>query len=485
MKYIDLIRKQLAELAEERAALLAEGDAMAEARDAWGDTEETRSQAILDRLSVIKTEEAPLLEREAQLAEHEQRAANARLAPVGGMKKADDLSDVRGDATRLGSADARARAITMIEESRSFVRDEHKANLVNLIERSGSSVGAAAARMALTTHDPNYVSAWSKVMTGRGIELNEAERVALSRGRDDVSAEERAMTSGTGNSGGYFVPVFVDPTMIITGAGSVSFMRDIATVKTIGPAFGGWYGATAAQVTAAWTSEGSAAPDNTPTVTQPNIPVYMAEAHVNVSFQAFEDISDLAGDVIALFSDARNNLEATAFQTGTGSSQPTGIVTAAAQVTASRVSPTTGGTYGVDDTYLLHSALPARFRNSGSLAWMGNIAVLDRTRKLLMAQNSANSAWTDASRGVPPTLLGDSIYEASPMSSSFTTGQDILLYGDFSRYFIIDRIGFSVEFIPNYFDTSTGRPTAQRGWLAHWRTGGNTVDANAFRILRL
>jgi HK97 family phage major capsid protein len=161
-------------------------------------------------------------------------------------------------------------------------------------------------------------------------------------------------------------------------------------------------------------------------------------------------------------------------------------VTAVAQVTASRVSPTTGGTYGIDDTYLVHSALPARFRQNGdSLAWMCSVNVSDRTRKLLMAQNSANSAWTDASRGQPPTLLGDNIYEGSTMSTSFTTGQDILLYGDFSRYYIIDRVGFSVEFIPNYFDTSTGRPTAQRGWLAHWRTGANTVDANAFRILRL
>jgi predicted phage gp36 major capsid-like protein len=71
------------------------------------------------------------------------------------------------------------------------------------------------------------------------------------------------------------------------------------------------------------------------------------------------------------------------------------------------------------------------------------------------------------------------------MSSSLTTGQDVLLYGDFSRFYIIDRIGFTTEFIPNLFDTSTGRPTASRGWLSHWRTGSNAVDTNAFRLLRL
>lgn len=487
MKMLDILRAKEDAFVAETDAILARMDeipaaAIAEARSVNAD-EQAEFTAAKAKLSELDADLDAIRSEIADLEKITERRNNSvRRAPVPGAS----TLPTSADATRLTNTDARAAAISMIEASRSFVKDDHKSNVVNLIERGGTSVGSAVARMALTTHDPNYVSAWSKVMDGRSLELTEIERVALSRGRDVLTAEERAMTSGTGNSGGYFVPIFIDPTMIITGTGSVSYMRQISTVKQIGPAFGGWYGATAAQVTAAWTSEGSAAPDNTPTITQPNIPVYMAEAHVNVSFQAFEDISDLAGDVISLFADARNNLEATAFQTGTGSSQPTGIVTAVAQVTASRTSPTTGGTYGIDDTYLVHSALPARFRqNHDTLAWMSSVNVSDRTRKLLMAQNSANSAWTDASKGQPPTLLGDSIYEASTMSTSFTTGQDILLYGDFSRYYIIDRVGFSVEFIPNYFDTSTGRPTAQRGWLAHWRTGANTVDANAFRILRL
>jgi len=34
-------------------------------------------------------------------------------------------------------------------------------------------------------------------------------------------------------------------------------------------------------------------------------------------------------------------------------------------------------------------------------------------------------------------------------------------------------------------DTTTGRPTGQRGWFATWRTGGDVLDVNAFRLLKL
>lgn len=481
-KFLDLIRLKRAQLAEERAALLAEADGFVENRDEFGDEQAARGDAIIARLGEIATEDAEAAAREAELADAHERSVNAAKSPVF-HKRLDDPTDVV-DASRLSDTDARGRALTMVEESRSFVSDDHRENLTHLIETRGS-VGAAAARMALTTGTDVYERAWSKYMNGNTFALTEPERAALAKGYDAHSDEERAnMTSGTGSTGGYLVPVYIDPTMIITGAGSLNPVRDIATVKTIGPAFGGWYGATAAQVTAAWTAEGSAAPDNGPTITQPNIPVHMAEAFVGVSFQAFEDISDLAGDILALFTDAKANLEAAAHQTGTGSSQPTGISYAIGAVTASRVSPATGGAIALADVFTVHSAIPARFQH-GRNTWLAALGISDKIRQLAYAQNSANSVWTDIAAGNPAQLLGEPIKIGSSMSSSQTTGQDVLLYGDFSRYYVVDRIGFTTEFIPNLFDTSTGRPIASRGWLSHWRTGANTVDANAFRQLRL
>jgi HK97 family phage major capsid protein len=195
---------------------------------------------------------------------------------------------------------------------------------------------------------------------------------------------------------------------------------------------------------------------------------------------------------MTLFADAKVNLEAIAFQTGSGSSQPKGVMTAVAAVGGSRIASATAATYALADAFSVHAALPARFRNAqteGSTnhrAFLASLAVIDKTRQLAMAQNSANSVWTDINGNFPAIFLGDNIYEGSSLSTNFTTtGQDILLFGDFSRYYIIDRIGFSTEFIPNTFDQATGRPNASRAWISHWRTGGDCVDTNAFRDLRL
>lgn len=477
MNFLEQVRAERAEIAEQRSAVITESETII--ADEVTEANEARADELIAKLADLRARDDKLAAREAELADAAERATAQAAVPVF-KRQLDDPT--RADARDLADSDVRGRALTFIERSTDFVSDAHRETLTKRVEER-SQLGSAIARMALTTGNADYVSGWTKYATGREMQMNDAERAALGAGRNVTSDAERAMTSGTGNSGGYLVPVFIDPTMVITGAGAINPLRAIATVKTIGPAFGGWYGATAAQVTAAWTAEGSAAPDNTPTLSQPNIPVYMAEAFIGVSFQAYEDIADLAGDVVSLFSDAKNNLEAAAFQTGSGSSQPTGIVTAVSAVTASRVTATTRGALGVDDVFAVHSQIPARFAASSS--WLGSQGAIDEIRKKAMAQNSANSVWTDFFAGNAAQLLGDSVYIGSAITSTIASGNDVLVYGDFSRYYIIDRVGFSVEFIPNLLDTSTGRPTAQRGWLAHWRTGANAIDTNAFRYVRV
>ena len=103
-----------------------------------------------------------------------------------------------------------------------------------------------------------------------------------------------------------------------------------------------------------------------------------------------------------------------------------------------------------------------------------------------MAQNSANSVWTDSAQAEGANFLGRGYEEFSAMSASITTGQDVLLYGNFEKYYITDVVGSpTLEYMPNLFDTATGRPTSQRGFMLWWREGGDVVDSDAFRILRL
>lgn len=495
MKITEILRARLAEVEQKRSALFEELEALPEPAEvearALNEDEKARANVLKTDIKACDAEADELRSDIADNDAIEARATAAVRTPQHAphiMRKVEnsfDLSDVRDmSAANLSRTEARDRALAGAEATRNFLNDEQRQAVIKAIEGTdgierNTDAQAHVARHVITTGSETYSQAYMKYISGRSMAMTEAERFSLSKGLD----EERSMTSGTGSSGGYFVPVFVDPTMIITGTGSQNPFRDISRVIQIGPAFGGWYGASAAQVTAAFTSENSAAPDNTPTVTQLHIPVNMAEAFVGVSFQAYEDIADLATDVQQLFADAKANLESSKFTTGSGTTEPNGVVTAVGAVTASRVAPTTGGTYGFPDPELLYINLPPRFRRN--LAWTANISTMGKTRVFLAQQNSANSTWTDWSQGQPPTLWGYPIYEASTMSSSYTTGQDVLLFGDFSRYAIIDRVGFSLEFVPNLFDTGTGRPTATRGWLAHWRTGADCTDTNAFRLLRL
>ena len=61
---------------------------------------------------------------------------------------------------------------------------------------------------------------------------------------------------------------------------------------------------------------------------------------------------------------------------------------------------------------------------------------------------------------------------------------DILVYGDFSQFAIVDRIGASVQFNPMVIDPTTARPIDNVGWYFRWRVGSDVLVANAFRLAR-
>ena len=150
------------------------------------------------------------------------------------------------------------------------------------------------------------------------------------------------MTAGTSTSGGAFTPLFLDPTMVVTGAGSYNPFRRVANIKTINTLV--YNGGSAAQVSAGILGENVAFSDNAPTTAAKAITTYKYGAYIPASFEAFEDIDALASDVLELFRDAKDNSEATQMATGSGSA-PQGIITAVGAITASRVSPATGGAY--------------------------------------------------------------------------------------------------------------------------------------------
>lgn len=360
----------------------------------------------------------------------------------------------------------RARALCAVEKM-SGANDRIRSAATGIIEAWDDKRGTIA-RMCLATSSPEYLRAWSKLARGKGHMITPEEQQAL----------ERAM-SLTDNGGGYLVPFQLDPTVIITSDGSQNDIRQVARqVVATGDV---WNGVSAGAVQWRWAAEGSEAGDNAPTFGQPTVPLHKADGFVPISYEAMDDAENVTTEVGRLLAAGKDELEALALAVGTGVGQPTGIVTALTG-TSSIVTSTTTDTFASGDVYKVDSALPARYRKNAS--WMANRAIYNTIRQFDTAGGSA--LWERISADVPPMLLGRRALEAEDMDAAVNATQDnfVAVYGDFSNYVIADRIGMSIEFLPQLMGAN-GRPKGQRGWYAWYRVGADSVNDGAFRMLNV
>jgi HK97 family phage major capsid protein len=432
-----------------------------------------RFDAAMSEFDAAKAEFDAAVERAAKVeavraAHIEGRVERAFHAPEVIVKR-DVFENL--DAVRAGyvsGTEIVSRAATAIEDTKATSLDDAaKQRATELAE-----MHPAVARQILLTGTPSYRSAFEKLM-----KHGETRGIAM------LTDAERAALSNTDANGGYTNPWLLDPTVILTNDGSSNPFRQIATIVT--GASDTWQGITSAGVTAEWLSEGSQAADASPTVGQPAITAFKASAYVFASYEQEAD-GQLVSQLPRLIADAKDRLEATAFATGNGTTAPEGVVTGVGAVTASRVSPQTGGTFtsaSIQDIFTVANALTPRSASNAS--WLGNKTTLNLIRRMAMGQNSANSVWTDFALDRPGSLLGSPAYEASAMTSTYTTGSDVLLAGDFKAgYYIFDRVGVEMRYLPIVVGANA-RPTGQAGWFAFWRVGAKVVDPNAFRLLRL
>ena len=397
----------------------------------------------------------------------------------GSMKERDiyDLSTIRADITDPGNVRAvlhdrakRALDISVFPH----VRDQARAkeHIERLLEFD-SADGEIAKRM-LATGSPTYRRAFTKWLFGRGLS----------------DEEQRAMALGTGSAGGYAIVYQLDPTFVPTSNLAVNPFRAISDVTTIAGT-NEWRGVTSGAITAAYATEGTEASDNSPTLAQPDLVVQRAQAFVPVSIELSQDLPALQGELAKLIQDAKDVLEASEFTTGSGTApHPQGVLTGATNIY------TSAGTaaFAVGDVYGLEGALGPRFRPNAS--FVGNRAIYNLVRQF--DTNGGANMWVGYPNPLqgglannPPTggglelrLIGYPAYEDSQMVTALTSGNQILILGDFRYYKIVDRIGLDVEVIPHLFGASNRYPTGQRGIYAMWRNTARVLSAAAFQVLQ-
>jgi HK97 family phage major capsid protein len=386
-----------------------------------------------------------------------------------------DLEKVREGLVRGSDMVARSMAVAEMHHKRGLLLPERAEEAT----RKFASDPLIARHALLTGHD-DYVEAFRMYLNDP---MGEGLRAA-----------QRSLTLGTA-SGGFLLPYVLDPTIVLTSDGSTNPYRAMGEVKTT--TSNAWQGVNSAGVQMGWLDESGQATDNTPAMGQIQIFPKKAAAWVIASFESNAD-TNFADQLPRLLADAKDVLEETAFARGTGGTgnagQPKGIITAlgtgqrvlAGGSAVATFTGTAGGVNGggVADVMALNAALGPRFRLGDSVGWVMNITNINRIRTI--DQFGGGSFWANLGQGTPPTLLDKQIRESPSLTQTPGTGTALVaasaVFGDWSKYYIVDRIGSTMLFDPLLKGAGTANmPTGNQGWFYYWRVGADVATPNAFR----
>ena len=299
-----------------------------------------------------------------------------------------------------------------------------------------------------------------------------------------VGPELQRAASLTTTAGGFAVPVELDTTLLLTNAGVVNPIRNLARVRQTNVNTVEFINT--AGIVAAYNAEATEASDNAPVLAQPTVNIEKAFAFVPMSIEIAEDWAAIQQDMALCFADAKNQLESQKFLTGLGhaSHEPQGLI--AAGGATSVISTATTAVFAVADLFSLETALSPRYRPNASI--VANKATYQKVRQF--ASNGVN-IWVQLQGALPPELIGYPAYEWSSFAATPTTsGSTIAVIGDFSYFAIVDRAGMNVEFIPHLFGNSNRFPTGQRGLYAWWRNSSQVLSPtlgsqSAFQALKV
>jgi HK97 family phage major capsid protein len=203
---------------------------------------------------------------------------------------------------------------------------------------------------------------------------------------------------------------------------------------------------------------------------------YNYASQVKVSMQLLQDnafdlnafLAEAMGERIARATNA-------AFTTGTGSSQPQGIITGA---TLGNTAASATAIAADDILDLIHSIDPS-YRNKPSFGLMAHDNVIAAIRALgIGSSNDFPIFIPSMEAGQPDKLFGFNLYYNNDMASAITTGQKTLLAADFGKFVVRSAGGVQmVRLNERYMDE------LEVGFVAYARKDAKVLDSRAVKYL--
>ena len=240
---------------------------------------------------------------------------------------------------------------------------------------------------------------------------------------------------------------------------------------------------------ASWIEEGAAIQESDMSFAQETLSAYKLGCMIKVSNELLNDSAfDIAAHIAQRFGVRFGNAEEDAFINGTGPSanpqttpsQPTGILTS---LTPSAGNTTDNAqTVHFDNIYKLYYSLKSPYRRKA--AFLCNETLL--LQLMLLKDKNDNYIWKPGLEvGKPDTILGRPIYTSGYMPAiTGNTTQDknkkVLLFGDFSYYWIADRQNRTLKRLNELYAV-----TDQVGFIGTQRVDGKLILPEAMQVMAL
>ncbi len=268
----------------------------------------------------------------------------------------------------------------------------------------------------------------------RSVTIAPDERISSYAQLRSLAAQQRDLTKGTATAGGHtvgtgFYAQLVDHLIEVSGvmqAGPTVLITDRGDSLPIPRT-------TAHSTATSEIAEAAAITESDPAFNQLVLNAYKYGVIVQVSYELMEDTYvDLLGYLAMQAGRAVGNAFGTRLVTGTGTSQPQGVATAA--TTGVTGGAGVAGAFTGDNLIDLFYSVIAPYRNSPACGWLMRDTTLAAARKLKDTQGQY--LWQPSLQvGAPDTLLGKPVF-TDPAVAAVAVSAKSVLFGDMSRYFV-------------------------------------------------
>ena len=383
---------------------------------------------------------------------------------------------IKGATNIVENAQKEGRSLNAEEKSKFDAMEADARSIkeqIDIIERTAEMKKELAANAEVREAAPKATrkGAFEKYLRNGMGALNSNERSMMAELRGTST-----QIAGTDSLGGFLVPQDfsneLDMATLFTG----EVERLAKKLNTAGGALLDYPTINDTATDAGLTSEAAAVTVQDMTFANAQLSAYNYASQVRVSMQLLQDnafdlnafLAEAMGERIARATNA-------AFTTGTGSSQPQGIITGA---TLGNTAASATAIAADDILDLIHSIDPS-YRNKPTFGLMANDSVISVIRSLgLGSANDFPIFIPSMTAGEPDKLFGFNLYYNNDMASAITTGQKTLLAADFSKFVVRSAGGVQmVRLNERYMDE------LEVGFVSYARKDAKVLDSRAVKYL--